>query len=58
MLSVTAILLSVLKTKGKYGVDRTKSPSQLEKKAIESVLDKYDPTGSYRKEFQYINSNP
>ena len=48
----------VLKTKGKYGVDRTKSPSQLEKEAIESVLDKYDPTGSYRKEFQYINSNP
>ena len=48
----------VLKTKGKYGVDRTKSPSQLEKEAIESVLDKYDPTGSYRKEFQYINSKP
>ena len=48
----------VLKTKGKYGVDRTKSPSQLEKEAINSILDKYDPTGSYRKYYQYINTKP
>jgi hypothetical protein len=37
---------AVLKTKGKYGIDRTKSPSQLEREAINDVLSKYDPTGS------------
>lgn len=46
----------VLKTKGKYGIDRTKTPSQLEREAIEKVLDKYDPNKKYRKEYQYINS--
>lgn len=45
----------VLKTKGKYGVDRTKTPSQLEKEAIERVLDKYDPDKKIRKQYEYIN---
>lgn len=45
---------AVLKTKGKYGVDRTKTPSQLEKEAIESVLDKYDPDKRLRKKYKYI----
>lgn len=45
----------VLKTKGKYGIDRTKTPSQLEKEAIEKVLDKYDPTKKLRKKYEYIN---
>lgn len=46
----------VSKTKGKYGVDRTKSPSQLEKEAINKVLEKYDPTGSHRSRYQFINT--
>lgn len=46
----------VAKTKGKYGVDRTKTPSQLEKEAIKKVLDKYDPTGGHRSRYQYINT--
>ena len=46
----------VLKTKGKYGIDRTKTPSQLEREAINKVLDKYDPNKTYRKHYQYINS--
>lgn len=45
----------VLKTKGKYGIDRTKTPSQLEKEAIEKVLDKYDPTKKLRRKYEYIN---
>lgn len=46
----------VAKTKGKYGVDRTKTPSQLEKEAINRVLEKYDPTGSHRSRYQFINT--
>lgn len=46
----------VLKTKGKYGIDRTKTPSQLEKEAIDKVLDKYDPTRTIRKKYEYTNS--
>lgn len=48
----------VINTKGKYGIDRTKTPSQLEKEAIEKVLDKYDPTSSLRKKYTLINSKP
>lgn len=46
---------AVLKTKGKYGIDRTKSPSQLEKEAIESILDKYDPDKVYRKRYDNMD---
>lgn len=46
---------AVLKTKGKYGIDRTKSPTQLEKEAIESILDKYDPNKVYRKKYSKLN---
>lgn len=46
---------AVIKTKGKYGIDRTKTPTQLENEAIESVLDKYDPTKKYRKKYEFIN---
>lgn len=49
---------AVLKTKGKYGIDRTKTPTQLENEAIEKVLDKYDPDKKIRKQFEYINSKP
>lgn len=48
---------AVIKTKGKYGIDRTKTPTQLENEAIESVLDKYDPTRKYRKKYEFINGN-
>lgn len=48
---------AVIKTKGKYGIDRTKTPTQLENEAIESVLDKYDPTKKYRKKYEFINKN-
>ena len=48
---------AVIKTKGKYGIDRTKTPTQLENEAIESVLDKYDPTKKYRKKYEFINNN-
>ena len=48
---------AVIKTKGKYGIDRTKTPTQLENEAIESVLDKYDPTKKYRKKYKFINGN-
>ena len=47
----------VLKTKGKYGIDRTKTPSQLENEAIERVLDKYDPNKSRRKKYAKINKD-
>lgn len=47
----------VLKTKGKYGVDQTKSASQLEKDAIETVLKKYDPNNTYRKIYESIKDN-
>lgn len=47
----------VLKTKGKYGIDRTKTPSQLEQEAIDRVLDKYDPTKKYRKQFEKVNKS-
>ena len=47
---------AVLKTKGKYGIDRTKSPSRLEREAIESVLDKYDPDKDIRKRFANLNT--
>lgn len=46
---------AVIKTKGKYGIDRTKTPTQLENEAIEEVLDKYDPTKKYRKKYEFIN---
>ena len=48
---------AVIKTKGKYGIDRTKTPTQLENEAIELVLDKYDPTKKYRKKYEFINGN-
>lgn len=48
---------AVIKTKCKYGIDRTKTPTQLENEAIESVLDKYDPTKKYRKKYEFINGN-
>lgn len=48
---------AVIKTKGKYGIDRAKTPTQLENEAIESVLDKYDPTKKYRKKYEFINGN-
>lgn len=48
---------AVIKTKGKYGIDRTKTPTQLENEAIESVLNKYDPTKKYRKKYEFINGN-
>ena len=48
---------AVIKTKGKYGIDITKTPTQLENEAIESVLDKYDPTKKYRKKYEFINGN-
>ena len=48
---------AVIKTKGKYGIDRTKTPTQLENEAIESVLDKYDPIKKYRKKYEFINGN-
>lgn len=47
---------AVLKTKGKYGIDRTKSPSRLEREAIESVLDKYDPDKDIRKRFDNLDT--
>ena len=47
---------AVLKTKGKYGIDRTKSPSSLEREAIESVLDKYDPDKDIRKRFANLDT--
>ena len=47
----------VLKTKGKYGIDRTKTPSQLEQEAIDRVLDKYDPDKRYRKQFEKVNKD-
>lgn len=47
---------AVLKTKGKYGIDRTKSPSRLEREAIESVLDKYDPDKDIRKRFANLDT--
>lgn len=49
---------AVIKTKGKYGIDRTKTPSQLEREAIESVLDKYDPEKKLRKQYEAINRDP
>ena len=51
------IASEVLKTKGKYGIDKTKTPSQLEKEAIDSILNKYDPDGSLRKEFDAISKD-
>ena len=47
----------VLKTKGKYGVDRTKTPSQLEQEAIHRVLDKYDKDGKFQKKYRQINQD-
>lgn len=47
---------AVLKTKGKYGIDRTKSPSRLEREAIESILDKYDPDKDIRKRFANLDT--
>lgn len=47
----------VLKTKGKYGVDRTKTPSQLEQEAIQRVLDKYDKDGKFQKKYRQINQD-
>lgn len=47
----------VLKTKGKYGIDRTKTPSQLEQEAIQKVLDKYDKDGKFQKKYRQINED-
>lgn len=47
----------VLKTKGKYGIDRTKTPSQLEQEAIQRVLDKYDKDGKFQKKYRQINED-
>lgn len=47
----------VLKTKGKYGIDQTKTPFELEQEAIERVLDKYDPTGNIRNGLQSIKED-
>jgi hypothetical protein len=33
-------------------VDQSKTPYQLEQEAIESVLDKYDPSGEQRKHYE------
>lgn len=44
----------VAKTKGKYGVDQTKTASQLEKQAIEKVLRNYDPNGQIMKRFNQL----
>lgn len=41
----------VEKNKGKFGVDQTKTASQLEKLAIQKVLHKYDPSGAIMKKF-------
>lgn len=43
---------AVSTTKGKYGVDQSKTPYQLEQEAIKSVLDKYDPSGEQRKHYE------
>lgn len=43
---------AVSTTKGKYGIDQSKTPYQLEQEAIESVLDKYDPSGEQRKHYE------
>ena len=47
----------VLKTKGKYGVDRTKTPSQLEQEAIQKVLNKYDKDGKFQRKYRQINQD-
>lgn len=47
----------VLKTKGKYGVDQTKSAFQLEKDAIETVLKKYDPNNQYRRIYESVRDD-
>lgn len=47
----------VAKTKGKYGVDQTRTSFELEQEAIDKVLDKYDPTGSIRKSFMSIKTD-
>ena len=52
------IAQEVLKTKGKFGIDRTKTPSQLETEAIEKVLLKYDPSGRNRKKYEYATRKP
>ena len=44
----------VLKTKGKFGIDNTKTPFQLESEAIDKVLNKYDPSGSIQKKYKAI----
>lgn len=49
---------AVLKTKGKYGIDRTKTPTQLENEAIQSVLDRYDADGKLQKKYDYIIKDP
>ena len=48
----------VLKTKGKFGIDRTKTPTRLEHEAIEKVLLKYDPSGQNRKKYDYATRKP
>lgn len=45
---------AVMATKGKYGVDQTKTAYELEQEAIQKVLDKYDPTGKTRKSYEGI----
>lgn len=47
---------AVLNVKGKYGIDKSKSITQLENEAINEVLDKYDPAKKYRKKYIKYNS--
>lgn len=46
---------AVAKTKGKYGIDQTKTASQLEKEAIKSILDMYDSSGSILKLYNSLS---
>ena len=45
---------AVAKTKGKYGIDQTKTPYELEQEAIEQVLKKYDNSGKIGKTYKFI----
>ena len=45
---------AVAKTKGKYGIDQTKTPYELEQEAIEEVLKKYDNSGKIGRTYKFI----
>ena len=45
---------AVAKTKGKYGIDQTKTPYELESEAIEEVLKKYDNSGKIGRTYKFI----